>query len=582
MYKEVLAEFLQQIDKNNYKEAEKFFEENKEILETSFIHLEIQTRNVANIPIIHADTSFYINCQKTTTLHIAVFHEADAIVTLLLKYGVNVNELSVYKNTVISAAEVACMVGSAKILKILLDNGADISGQIGTNCLYSSMLNNEITEILCKNSADVNGQCDFKSNNRRDYLINNAISRNRSSFIKIILAYGADVKLIKNCYLFAGCLITRRLNKQKITNYELFNLLQVLNLDINSTIITNELIGVRHLIQGELKDAKDIWIKTLELKKNIIVQCDFPITHSLYDVQKTANEISDFTIVDACIYAMVIHNKYIDTVEFGTFQMVHKSIINTAFNMSNNTILNIDMWLYETYIDSKYERNAVKDESINIRNLRNNVLIVFITSLEFKKDNINYDIIKRWVSISLDILKTKITQCNKDLLSCKEKHYTINNNNILTVIALISFIHTFSNENIQDEIKQLISLESENQCCTLINAVVIYELMLKFILVINRLDHLVPVGHLVKLFIFYGININAVDCEKNTIIHRVVDNINTLYFIDAEHLNKMIKYGEEYIELFKNYGVNLETKNISNVTGKIKLMRIKSHKHSGI
>lgn len=588
MPQKFLDDFIRQILKNNNEEGEEFFQKHEEKI-ASFIHKEIPTNNFKQ----YYKASFYTwsghNYDTATPLYIATILNSDVIVKLLLKHGANIDELSdIYKdhNAMVSAVEAACMIGSTKILNILLEHGADISGQIGINCLYFSMSHNEITQILCKKGADVNGMWYYNDNSYImpqyddcNYLINAAIFRCEMSFIEIIVENGADVQLVKDYYLFNACLKFKKKKCDilpKLSNDEALHLIKILDAKGPATIAkAYEVLGIRYLEQGNLTETYNNWTKA-KILTDTLQDCKIPPSNI------TVDKINNFDIIDSCLYALVIFYKYFNSMPNMNFKTNLKTI-SQALSIKENSSLFIDTYLYHELTHIKNENDICENDSNNIdlKNLQFRSIQLFIKCLNLPStiDSITW---KRWIDTSLNIIQKYLTMGIK--LSCEndkhryryDDHYVISDE-LINIIALINFIITFSTINMEPIVKQLIALSSNNQCCTLLNTVVIYELLLKYSFLNAKIDY--QRFNIIQLFIACGIDVKSVDCKKNSIIHRIVDNINTLYDNSKIYL-EMVKYGKEYIAMFRDLGVN--AKNSHNVTVETKITRIKKPKHVNV
>jgi hypothetical protein len=111
------------------------------------------------------------------------------VVEVLVCYGADVNSVS---DTGSSPVRSACFMTHLDIVKLLVENGADIQrpNYNGGTCLINSVQSVELCEFLLKNGAFVNAQ-DVQSKTALHY----AIQEHRFETTKLLLLYGADAFL---------------------------------------------------------------------------------------------------------------------------------------------------------------------------------------------------------------------------------------------------------------------------------------------------------------------------------------------------------------------------------------------------
>ena len=118
-----------------------------------------------------------------------------AKVDMLVKLGVDVNVVNKNNTPLMSA----CIFGSEKIVKLLIDNGADVhqKDDIGRDALMiASWLgdnNEKVLELLIDNGAEVN-----QKNNYGRTALMLASMRGYKEFVELLIQSGADVGVKNN------------------------------------------------------------------------------------------------------------------------------------------------------------------------------------------------------------------------------------------------------------------------------------------------------------------------------------------------------------------------------------------------
>ncbi len=124
------------------------------------------------------------------SLGAAVAHGKTNVVSLLLKMGVDVNEVSPEGNRPL---DLSCLKGDAPMTRLLLENGADpkLRNTAGSTPLHDAALsgNKETIELLVARGAGVNA-ADSESGSTP---LHKAASFGRLDAVKMLVQHGADV-----------------------------------------------------------------------------------------------------------------------------------------------------------------------------------------------------------------------------------------------------------------------------------------------------------------------------------------------------------------------------------------------------
>ena len=120
----------------------------------------------------------------------AVAHGKTNLVSLLLRMGADVNEVSPEGNRPL---DLSCLKGDAHMTRFLLENGADpkLRNTAGSTPLHDAALsgNKETIELLVARGADVNA-IDSESGSTP---LHKAASFGRLDAVKVLVQHGADV-----------------------------------------------------------------------------------------------------------------------------------------------------------------------------------------------------------------------------------------------------------------------------------------------------------------------------------------------------------------------------------------------------